>query len=615
MCVCVGAHCSQLKDSLGGNCRTVMIANVSPSSLSYEDTHNTLKYANRAKNIKTKIVRNELRVRHHITQYNKIIEDLRAQNIQLKLKLKEMAVLKSDADLVGEEQSKADMLCEEIVMNYQKRQSVVATRMTKESMIAMCDEKMVSLRRRIERQPDGVERLRLGRELDGYRQQVDTLRGEIHDATVLGERLDHEAEKLKQRTQTELHTRVCKQQLEFEIARRAFMLANFEANKDRERLQQQAVQHADELGKAQGHIGMMAEVMSKLFAALRDGQPLSSDLEQEYHLAVCDRPDADVAARAGFIKPTPQRRTGGLSMIHSGVASMYNTPVRGGAGAAASSAFGASGFGASSSRAGFIAAGAVDAAAAGAAGGNSALASIFLDVMNGSSAADVGTGAGSGSPVEKMCSPLILPAAGANGASTAAKGAAAAGGAKRPVPKLNLGRMIAAANAAAAASAASGVDAGAGAGTGAEVAPAVASISLAQHLPAATARVPVTTAALAEAAHGSLTARGTSASLHGAASSASLQQGVPQTARVRPKTAEISKENTLQQPQAGATTRATSAAKVAAVARAGRAERVPVTSVGVTVAAVSLAGTGPAPAALGNAVGNATGGKQARKWK
>lgn len=30
----------------------VMIANISPSSLSYEDTLNTLKYANRAKNIR-----------------------------------------------------------------------------------------------------------------------------------------------------------------------------------------------------------------------------------------------------------------------------------------------------------------------------------------------------------------------------------------------------------------------------------------------------------------------------------------------------------------------------------------------------------------------------------
>lgn len=44
-----------LKDSLGGNCRTVMIANISPSNACYEDTHNTLKYANRAKNIKTTV--------------------------------------------------------------------------------------------------------------------------------------------------------------------------------------------------------------------------------------------------------------------------------------------------------------------------------------------------------------------------------------------------------------------------------------------------------------------------------------------------------------------------------------------------------------------------------
>lgn len=44
-----------LKDSLGGNCRTVMIATVSPSASSYEDTYNTLKYANRAKDIKSSV--------------------------------------------------------------------------------------------------------------------------------------------------------------------------------------------------------------------------------------------------------------------------------------------------------------------------------------------------------------------------------------------------------------------------------------------------------------------------------------------------------------------------------------------------------------------------------
>ncbi|XP_053202021.1 kinesin-like protein KIF18A [Panonychus citri] len=46
-----------LSDSLGGNCRTAMIATVSPSSLSYDDTHNTLSYANRAKGINLAVKR------------------------------------------------------------------------------------------------------------------------------------------------------------------------------------------------------------------------------------------------------------------------------------------------------------------------------------------------------------------------------------------------------------------------------------------------------------------------------------------------------------------------------------------------------------------------------
>jgi kinesin family protein 18/19 len=55
-----------LKDSLGGNCRTVMIANIAPSASNFEDTHNTLKYANRAKNIKTTVKRNILNVEYHV---------------------------------------------------------------------------------------------------------------------------------------------------------------------------------------------------------------------------------------------------------------------------------------------------------------------------------------------------------------------------------------------------------------------------------------------------------------------------------------------------------------------------------------------------------------------
>ena len=45
-----------LKDSLGGSCRTLMITNVTPASDQFDETLNSLKYANRAKNIRTQEV-------------------------------------------------------------------------------------------------------------------------------------------------------------------------------------------------------------------------------------------------------------------------------------------------------------------------------------------------------------------------------------------------------------------------------------------------------------------------------------------------------------------------------------------------------------------------------
>lgn len=73
-----------LKDSLGGNCRTVMIACVSPFSKSFEETHNTLVYANRAKNIKTNVQRNVVNVQYHIARYTSIITQLRQEILDLR---------------------------------------------------------------------------------------------------------------------------------------------------------------------------------------------------------------------------------------------------------------------------------------------------------------------------------------------------------------------------------------------------------------------------------------------------------------------------------------------------------------------------------------------------
>lgn len=50
---------SSLPDSLGGNSKTIMVANIGPASYNYDETITTLRYANRAKNIKNKPKVNE----------------------------------------------------------------------------------------------------------------------------------------------------------------------------------------------------------------------------------------------------------------------------------------------------------------------------------------------------------------------------------------------------------------------------------------------------------------------------------------------------------------------------------------------------------------------------
>ncbi|XP_011501402.1 PREDICTED: kinesin-like protein KIF18A [Ceratosolen solmsi marchali] len=76
-----------LKDSLGGNCQTVMIANISPSSASFEDTYNTLRYANRAKKIKTSVKKNIVSCQMHVSGYIKMVEDQKKELEILKQKL------------------------------------------------------------------------------------------------------------------------------------------------------------------------------------------------------------------------------------------------------------------------------------------------------------------------------------------------------------------------------------------------------------------------------------------------------------------------------------------------------------------------------------------------
>jgi hypothetical protein len=65
-----------LQDSLGGNTKTLMIACVSPAADSYDETLSTLRYANRAKNIRNKPIINEdpkdAMIRQYIDEINRL---------------------------------------------------------------------------------------------------------------------------------------------------------------------------------------------------------------------------------------------------------------------------------------------------------------------------------------------------------------------------------------------------------------------------------------------------------------------------------------------------------------------------------------------------------------
>ncbi|XP_043243868.1 kinesin-like protein KIF19 isoform X2 [Amphibalanus amphitrite] len=76
-----------LKDALSGNCRTVMIAHISPAMAQRDETFNTLVYADRAKNITNKVKRNVLDVTHQVSQYQNIIAELKDEIGRLKTKI------------------------------------------------------------------------------------------------------------------------------------------------------------------------------------------------------------------------------------------------------------------------------------------------------------------------------------------------------------------------------------------------------------------------------------------------------------------------------------------------------------------------------------------------
>eukprot|EP00795_Rhopilema_esculentum_P014434 gene14434-5491_t len=84
-----------LKNALGGNSKTIMIAALSPADINYEETLSTLRYADRAKQIKTKATVNE-------DPTEKLIRNLKEENEKLKELLEKVLKIQFDTFYITE---------------------------------------------------------------------------------------------------------------------------------------------------------------------------------------------------------------------------------------------------------------------------------------------------------------------------------------------------------------------------------------------------------------------------------------------------------------------------------------------------------------------------------
>uniref|UniRef100_A0A2K5HFD9 Kinesin-like protein KIF21A n=1 Tax=Colobus angolensis palliatus TaxID=336983 RepID=A0A2K5HFD9_COLAP len=118
-----------LQDSLGGNSQTIMIACVSPSDRDFMETLNTLKYANRARNIKNKVMINQDRASQQINA-------LRSEITRLQMELMEYKTGKRIIDEEGVE-SINDMFHENAMLQTENNNLRVRIKAMQETVDAL----------------------------------------------------------------------------------------------------------------------------------------------------------------------------------------------------------------------------------------------------------------------------------------------------------------------------------------------------------------------------------------------------------------------------------------------------------------------------------------------
>lgn len=113
-----------LKGGLSGNSQTIMLATISPANGQYHHTVNTLKYASRAKEIRTHIQKNIGTVDTHVSDYQRLIDNLQNEVSRLRKELAEkesQLIAKPTEKSVDDEMSWLNILSQETSENVQER--------------------------------------------------------------------------------------------------------------------------------------------------------------------------------------------------------------------------------------------------------------------------------------------------------------------------------------------------------------------------------------------------------------------------------------------------------------------------------------------------------------
>ncbi|XP_021067630.1 kinesin-like protein KIF3A isoform X2 [Mus pahari] len=264
-----------LQDSLGGNSKTMMCANIGPADYNYDETISTLRYANRAKNIKNKARINEDPKDALLRQFQKEIEEL-------KKKLEEGEEV-SGSDISGsEEDDEEGELGEDGEKRKKRRDQAGKKKVSPDKMVEMqakIDEERKALETKLDMEEE--ERNKARAELE--RREKDLLKAQQEHQSLL-EKLSalekkvivggvdllakaEEQEKLLEESNMELEER----------RRRAEQLRKELEEKEQERLDIEE-KYTSLQEEAQGKTKKLKKVWTMLMAAKSE----MADLQQEH---------------------------------------------------------------------------------------------------------------------------------------------------------------------------------------------------------------------------------------------------------------------------------------------------------------------------------------------